>query len=102
MIPFRFWLIYENPDRKGDVVMKMDISEKKQDRTLDIGAIASQIAIFQRPDGEIPWCHDQKTDPWDHVEAAMGLSIGGYWIKALSLIHISEPTRPPVASGMPS
>lgn len=62
--------------------MKMDISEKKQDRTLDIGAIASQIAISQRPDGEIPWCHDQKTDPWDHVEAAMGLSIGGYWTQA--------------------
>lgn len=31
----------------------------------------------QRPDGEIPWFEGGYTDPWDHVEAAMGLSIGG-------------------------
>jgi hypothetical protein len=32
---------------------------------------------MQRPSGEIPWFAGGKTDPWDHVEAAMGLSIGG-------------------------
>ncbi|MCR9185324.1 MAG: prenyltransferase [Halieaceae bacterium] len=31
----------------------------------------------QRPSGEIPWFDGGYTDPWDHVEAAMGLSIGG-------------------------
>lgn len=31
----------------------------------------------QRASGEIPWFADGHTDPWDHVEAAMGLSIGG-------------------------
>lgn len=31
----------------------------------------------QRGSGEIPWFEGGHTDPWDHVEAAMGLSIGG-------------------------
>ncbi|MEQ8516795.1 MAG: prenyltransferase, partial [Chromatocurvus sp.] len=31
----------------------------------------------QRGSGEIPWFAGGHTDPWDHVEAAMGLSIGG-------------------------
>ena len=33
----------------------------------------------QRADGSIPWFVDGHLDPWDHVEAAMGLSIGGEW-----------------------
>jgi hypothetical protein len=44
----------------------------------DIEAPAALIARTQRASGEIPWCPGQKTDPWDHVEAAMGLAIGGY------------------------
>jgi len=31
----------------------------------------------QRGSGEIPWFEGGHTDPWDHVEAAMGLSVGG-------------------------
>lgn len=31
----------------------------------------------QLPSGEIPWFEGGYTDPWDHVEAAMGLSIAG-------------------------
>ena len=31
----------------------------------------------QRDSGEIPWFDGGYTDPWDHVESAMGLSIGG-------------------------
>ena len=31
----------------------------------------------QRDSGEIPWFEGGYTDPWDHVESAMGLSIGG-------------------------
>lgn len=48
----------------------------------DIEAPAALIARIQRPSGEIPWCDGQKTDPWDHVEAAMGLAIGGYLAEA--------------------
>ena len=35
------------------------------------------IKATQRDDGLIPWFEGGHADPWDHVEAAMGLSIGG-------------------------
>lgn len=35
------------------------------------------ILKVQRPSGEIPWFESGYTDPWDHIEAAMGLTIGG-------------------------
>jgi hypothetical protein len=47
------------------------------ERAIDIEAPAALIAETQLPSGEIPWCQGQKTDPWDHVEAAMGLGIAG-------------------------
>src|SRR5690606_40340802 len=31
----------------------------------------------QLPSGCIPWFDGDKADPWDHIEAAMGLTIGG-------------------------
>lgn len=58
--------------------MKLDATGKKQDPGLDIVDLSAQIAKVQYSDGEIPWCADAQTDPWDHVEAAMGLSIGGW------------------------
>ena len=38
---------------------------------------ADYILEVQRPWGEIPWFPGGHTDPWDHVEAAMALSISG-------------------------
>ncbi len=38
---------------------------------------AEYIASVQDKDGSIPWFEGGYTDPWDHVEAAMGLSICG-------------------------
>ncbi|MEM6302312.1 MAG: prenyltransferase [Pseudomonadota bacterium] len=35
------------------------------------------IAALQHESGEIAWSDGKYSDPWDHVEAAMGLSIGG-------------------------
>jgi len=35
------------------------------------------ILETQEESGEIPWFVGGHSDPWDHVEAAMGLSIGG-------------------------
>ena len=34
------------------------------------------ILSVQNMDGSIPWEFEKKLDPWDHIEAAMGLSIG--------------------------
>ena len=60
--------------------MKFDtsISRPEPDLSISIDAICNLILQNQKASGEIPWCAGQKTDPWDHVEAAMGLSIGGY------------------------
>ena len=37
------------------------------------------IRSVQLPDGAIPWFAGGIVDPWDHVEAAMGLTIAGHW-----------------------
>jgi len=54
------------------------ISRSVPDLSINIDDICKVIVDNQLASGEIPWCQGQKTDPWDHVEAAMGLSIGGY------------------------
>lgn len=54
------------------------ISRSVPDLSINIDDICKVIVDTQLTSGEIPWCEGQKTDPWDHVEAAMGLSIGGY------------------------
>lgn len=41
------------------------------------------IRSVQAADGAIAWEKDKKLDPWDHTEAAMGLSIGGAWDEAV-------------------
>ena len=60
--------------------MKLETSivRPTADLSINIENICSLIAENQKASGEIPWCEGQKTDPWDHVESAMGLSIGGY------------------------
>jgi hypothetical protein len=57
------------------------------ERAIDIEAPAALIARTQLPSGEIPWCDGHKTDPWDHVEAAMGLGVGGYLREAQKAFH---------------
>jgi MMP endo-(1,4)-3-O-methyl-alpha-D-mannosidase len=37
------------------------------------------ILDCQKKSGEIPWFEGGYTDPWDHVESAMALSIAGEW-----------------------
>ena len=39
---------------------------------------ASQIARLQRPSGAIPWFEGGHCDPWNHVEAAMALTVTGH------------------------
>ncbi|MFC7343350.1 prenyltransferase [Saccharopolyspora griseoalba] len=40
------------------------------------------IAAVQLPSGEIPWFPGGHTDPWDHVESAMALSVTGFRAEA--------------------
>ena len=57
--------------------MKQHVSSAVERLSFDINAMAGLIASTQLPGGEIPWSPNDKTDPWDHVEAAMGLVTGG-------------------------
>jgi hypothetical protein len=43
----------------------------------EVSATAASIARTQEPDGAIPWTVGEHTDVWNHVEAAMGLLVGG-------------------------
>ncbi|MFP4392613.1 MAG: hypothetical protein ACLFPG_07140 [Desulfohalobiaceae bacterium] len=43
---------------------------------------ADYIAKVQLPSGAIPWFPDGVLDPWDHVEAAMGLAVCGFYPQA--------------------
>jgi hypothetical protein len=40
--------------------------------------VAAFIVSLQKENGEIPWSQGGKTDPWDHIESAMGLSVAGF------------------------
>ncbi|UCD80388.1 MAG: phenyltransferase domain-containing protein [Desulfobacterales bacterium] len=61
---------------------EISIGRPAADYSIDIDAICSLIAKTQLKTGEIPWSDGQKTDPWDHIEAAMALSTGGYLTQA--------------------
>lgn len=62
--------------------MELPLSRTITSPLVDVDAIASFIAGLQKPNGEIPWSDGGKTDPWDHVESAMGLSVAGYFEEA--------------------
>ncbi|HTZ08242.1 MAG TPA: hypothetical protein VMB72_04170 [Acidimicrobiales bacterium] len=49
----------------------------------DVVATAGSIAAVQRPDGMIPWFEGGHCDPWNHVEAAMALTVAGFHQEAL-------------------
>jgi hypothetical protein len=47
-----------------------------------VDKIARFILSMQKESGEIPWSIGGKTDPWDHIESTMGLSIAGFYTEA--------------------
>lgn len=58
--------------------MELNISRNIVASHVDLDEIATFIVGIQKENGEIPWSVGGKTDPWDHVESAMGLSVAGY------------------------
>lgn len=68
--------------------------KQRQKLAVDVEAVCRLITTTQLPSGEIPWSVGEKTDPWDHVEAAMGLVVGGhleqarrafFWLRSMQL-----------------
>ena len=48
----------------------------------EVVATAASIAAVQRPDGMIPWFEGGHCDPWNHTEAAMALTVAGFYDEA--------------------
>ncbi len=76
------------------IVMNVSICKQQRKLAVDVDAVCRLIAATQLPSGEIPWSTGAKSDPWDHVEAAMGLTVGGYldqarqafdWLRGMQL-----------------
>lgn len=43
-----------------------------------VAETAGAIAEWQLPSGMVPWVPGGHSDPWNHVEAAMALAVGGF------------------------
>lgn len=48
----------------------------------EVAQTVDAIAAVQQPDGNIPWVPGGQTDPWNLVEAAMALDVGGRFFEA--------------------
>jgi hypothetical protein len=48
----------------------------------DVAQTIDAIASVQQADGNIPWVPGGQTDPWNLVEAAMALDLGGKFVQA--------------------
>ncbi|MEV6217143.1 prenyltransferase [Nocardia sp. NPDC051833] len=59
----------------------------------DISRTGESIAAAQEPDGALPWFTGGHTDPWDHVESAMGLTVAGLWDQARDAYIWSAKTQ---------
>ena len=62
--------------------MEPNLSQHLATSPIDATLMADFIVGLQKTNGEIPWSAGGKTDPWDHIECAMGLSIAGYYREA--------------------
>jgi hypothetical protein len=60
----------------------LNLSFSEEIKPVAVEKIAGFIVSMQKESGEIPWSVGGKTDPWDHIESAMGLSIAGFYHKA--------------------
>ena len=47
-------------------------------RPSQVFTTCASLARVQRADGMVPWAPGQHADPWNHVEAAMALTVGGF------------------------
>jgi hypothetical protein len=62
--------------------MEYNLSPSAETSLISAEELGAFIASIQKETGEIPWSVGGKTDPWDHIESAMGLSISGYYEEA--------------------
>lgn len=63
--------------------MELNLSAVEKNETVYLQELGALIASIQKENGEIPSSAGGKTDPWDHVESAMGLTVCGYHDEAV-------------------
>jgi hypothetical protein len=73
--------------------MESFLTQRVASSSIDIELMANFIVGLQKPDGEIPWSEGGKTDPWDHIESAMGLSAAGRLNEAKKAFFWLEKTQ---------
>jgi hypothetical protein len=78
--------------------MELPLSPTTTALNVDVAAMAEFIAGLQKANGEIPWSEGGKTDPWDHVESAMGLCVAGYHREAERAYRWMSATQLPDGS----
>jgi hypothetical protein len=64
----------------------------------EVAETVRSIVDVQLPDGQIPWFPGGRTDPWDHVEAAMALTAGGRFQEARAGYEWLRATQNPDGS----
>lgn len=63
--------------------MEINLPQLSEEKSpISVEKMGAFIASIQKESGEIPWSQGGKTDPWDHVESAMGLCVGGFYEEA--------------------
>jgi hypothetical protein len=61
-------------------------------------ATGGAIAVVQESSGAIPWFPGGHTDPWDHIECAMALTITGFHTEARAAYEFLRRTQRPDGS----
>jgi hypothetical protein len=64
----------------------------------EVVATAASIAAVQQPDGMIPWFEGGHCDPWNHTEAAMALTVAGFYDEAARAYQWLADTQLPEGS----
>jgi hypothetical protein len=64
----------------------------------EVVATGAAIAAVQEQSGAIPWFPDGHTDPWDHVECAMALTVTGFRAEARAAYDFLRRTQRPDGS----
>ncbi len=58
--------------------MELNLSRNIVGQFVNCDQMGVFICGLQRESGEIPGSKEGQTDPWDHIESAMGLAVAGY------------------------
>ena len=82
------------PRRSVDVIARTHLLrtvDGHHHRRQSSSATVDAIASIQLPDGNIPWTPGGHTDPWNLVEAAMALDLGGRHEEARARVRVAAP-----------